>query len=128
MKNSLGTETPRSLIIVCVLVLAFASLPLLLSARSRTTASINIVNNSTSREIVHVYLSHVDAEDWGGNQLGESTISPGQSSTVSNFTCDQQQIKVIGEDQDGCFSSSVVNCGGNATWTFTNDTARDCGN
>ena len=128
MKNSLGTETPRSLIIVCVLVLAFASLPLLLSARSRTTASINIVNNSTSREIVHVYLSHVDADDWTGNQLGDSTILPGQSFTLSNFTCDQQQIKVIGEDQDGCFLSSVISCGQNSTWTITNDAARDCGN
>src|SRR5205807_3494093 len=115
---------------VCVVFLAFASLPLLMSGRSRTTASsVNIVNNSTSRQIVHVYLSHVDANDWSGNQLGDTTtIGPGQSSTVSNFTCDQQQIKVIGEDQDGCFSSAVVNCGGYATWTLTNDTARDCGN
>ena len=127
MKNSLGTETPRSLIIVCVVALAFASLPLLLSARSRTTPSINVVNNSTSREIVHIYLSHVDADDWSGNQLGDSSIPPGQSSTVNNFTCDQQQIKVIAEDQDGCFLSAVVACGDNATWTITNETARDCG-
>ena len=129
MKNRDSVQIPRSLIIVCVVFLAFASLPLLMSARSRTTASVNIVNNSTSRELVHVYLSHVDADDWSGNQLGDTTtIGPGQSSTVSNFTCDQQQIKVIGEDQDGCFLSTVVNCGDNATWTITNDSPRDCGN
>lgn len=130
MKESYGVGTPRNLVIGCVVLLALASLPLLLEVKARTHAaesSVNIVNNSTSREIVHVYLSHVDADDWSGNQLGDSTISPGHSSTVSNFTCDQQQIKVIGEDQDGCFLSTVVTCGENGTWTITNETARDCG-
>jgi hypothetical protein len=126
MRNSDGTRHPRGLIIICVALLAFASLPALLSARMQT-ASIRIVNNS-NRVIRNVYLSHVDVDDWGPNQLSEgSTISPGQSFTVTNVTCDQSQIKVIGEDQDGCFLSAVVNCGGDATWTITNDTAADCG-
>jgi hypothetical protein len=111
-------------VILCVALCAFAALPLLSSASS--SSSTNIVNNS-SRQITHVYFSHVNAEDWTGDQLGGTTISPGQSFTLSNYSCDQQQIKVIGEDQDGCFLSAVVACGANATWTITNDTVADCG-
>jgi hypothetical protein len=118
-------RTGRSLIVIAVALFTFASLPLL--SRAQPSSSVNIVNNST-RTIVHVYLSHVNADDWSGNQLGDSTLAAGQSYNVSNFTCDGQQMKVIGEDQDGCFSSTVVSCGEISTWSITNDTARDCGN
>ena len=123
MKDSNTRRLPR-LIILCVALCALAALPLLSSARSSN--STNIVNNS-NRQILHVYFSHVDSDDWTGDQLGGTTISPGQSFNLSNYSCDQQQIKVIGEDQDGCFLSTVVACGTNATWTITNDTAADCG-
>jgi hypothetical protein len=125
MKNSNAKGYRGQLIIIAIAILAFASLPLLSKART-TATSINIVNNS-NRVIVHVYLSHVDADDWSGNQLGDSTISPGQSFNLSNLACDQQQVKVIGEDQDGCFSSTVASCGDSVTWTLNNETARDCG-
>lgn len=125
MKNSDGTRNPRGLIIICVALLAVASAPLLSNARTPTT-SVNIVNSS-NKEIRNVYLSHVNSDDWGGNQLGDATIAPGRSFTLNNVACDQQQVKVIGEDQDGCFVSTVVNCGESATWTITNDAARDCG-
>jgi hypothetical protein len=126
MKKADGPRNPRSLIIICVTLFAIASLPLVSGARSSST-SVTVVNNS-SREIRNVYLSHVDTDDWSGNQLSEgTTIAPNHSSTLSNITCDQQQVKVIGEDQDGCFLSTVVNCGDSSTWTITNDTTRDCG-
>ncbi len=128
MRHSGGRRKPRVSIIICVALFAVVSLPLLSSARSaRSVAtSVNIVNN-TSREIRNVYLSHVNVDDWSGNQLGTSTIGPGQSFSLSNITCDQQQVKVIAEDGDGCFLSTAVNCGDSSTWTITNDTARDCG-
>jgi hypothetical protein len=126
MKKADGARNPRSIIIICVTLFAIAALPLVSGARSWST-SVTIVNNS-SREVRNVYLSHVDSDDWSGNQLSEGTsIAPNQSSTLSNITCDQQQLKVIGEDQDGCFLSTVVTCGDSATWTITNDTAKDCG-
>lgn len=125
MKNSDGMRNPRGLIIICVALLAVIAVPLLSSARTPTT-SVNIVNSS-SKEIRNVYLSHVNSDDWSGNQLGNATIAPGQSFTLNNIACDQQQVRVIAEDHDGCFLSTVVTCGDNATWTITNDTARDCG-
>jgi len=126
MTNSVSQKS-RRLIIIFVGLFVMASLPLLSSARSTpTSTSVNIVNSS-SREIRNVYVSHVDTDDWSGNQLGNATIPAWQSFNLSVSPCDGQQMKVIGEDQDGCFVSVAVNCGDSSTWTVTNDTARDCG-
>ena len=120
----------RRLIILCAALCAFAALPLLSSARSSSSmnlsTSITIVNSSP-REVRHLYFSNVNAEDWGADQLSNGTIAPGQSFTISDFACDQPQIKVIGEDQDGCFLTTVVTCGDSTTWTITSQTAADCG-
>jgi hypothetical protein len=124
MKTLSVSRNLGRLIIFCAAFGVLAMAPFL--SRAHTSTSVNVVNNS-SRQISHVYFSHVGADDWTGNQLGESVISAGQSYTLTNVPCDQQQVKVIGEDQDGCFISTVVNCGDSATWTVTNDTARDCG-
>jgi len=125
MRIADGSRHPRSFVIVCLALTALASLSLAASARSSST-SVNVVNNS-SREIRNIYVSHVNADDWSNDLLGESTISPNQSATVNGFLCDQEQGKVIAEDQDGCFLSTVVNCGSSSSWTISNDTARDCG-
>jgi hypothetical protein len=122
MGSSLTKRNLGRLLIIFVSLFAFAALS---TARSFST-SVNIVNNS-SREIRSVYLSSVNADDWSGNQLGTATIPAGQSFTLSNVECGQQQVKVIAEDQDGCFETTVISCGSNGTWTITNDTARDCG-
>lgn len=131
MKYSLAKGALGRLIILSIAVLAISASLVARSSRNsavRTvTTSVDIVNNS-SREIRNVYLSHVDADDWSANQLGEgTTIAAGASSTFNNLACDQQQVKVIAEDQDGCFLTTVVNCGDSSTWTITNATARDCG-
>jgi hypothetical protein len=126
MRNSDRIHKTRHLIIICVAVFVSASLPLLSSARSLTT-SITIVNAS-SWEIRHVYLSPSDRDDWGSNQLGESVIPPAGTFTLSDVACNQSDIKVITEDQNGCFLYQVVSCGGNAVRTITNAESPDCGN
>ena len=123
MKNS---RSKRNFYRLAILSLSLFALAALSSARTPMATSVNVVNNS-SREIRAVYLSHVNADDWTGNQLNNgAVIAAGQSYNLSNVACDQQQVKVIAEDQDGCFLSTVVSCGDSATWTITNDTARDC--
>jgi hypothetical protein len=122
MKNQLHNF--RGFIIFSATLLILMAVPLVFGARM-TATSVNIVNNS-SREIRSVYLSPVSVDDWSGNQLS-AAIPAGQSRNLSNIACDQQQVKVIAEDQDGCFTSTVITCGDSATWTVTNETARDCG-
>jgi hypothetical protein len=123
MRNSYTARFLSRFAILFVVLFAASALPVLSSAKPST--SINIVNNST-REVRHLYLSPVGSDTWSANQLGDSVIAPGQSFTVDNSSCDQQ-TKVIAEDQNGCFLSTVVACGSDATWTITNDTAADCG-
>ena len=105
--------------------LTVAALPLVYAARPQM-ATLTIVNNS-SREIRHVYLAHVDLDDWTADKLNNSVIAPGQSGTI-NFSWDQPQVKVIGEDQEGCFLTGVVASDNNPTWTITSGTTVDCGN
>ena len=125
MRHSGDLRNARSLIITGAVLIAFVSLPFLGLARTAST-SVNIVNNS-SREIRNVYSSHVGSDDWSADLLGDGSIAAGQSQTLSNVACDGQQVKMIAEDQDGCFMTVVISCGDNASWTITNDTARDCG-
>lgn len=123
MKNSRTKHHLSRLVVVCIAIFALAAL----GAAASLSGSVRIVNNS-NREIRNVYFSHVDADDWSGDQLSnDATIAPGQSYTISNVTWDQQQLKVIGENQDGCFLSTVVTSGTDSTWTITNDTTADCG-
>jgi hypothetical protein len=89
---------------------------------------VTIVNNSGT-EIRHVYLSPVDQDNWGTDQLNSSVIAPGGGSvTLNNFACESASIKVVAEDVDGCFLYKVVACGQASTWTIAQTDARDCGN
>lgn len=116
-----------SLVVLAACVGIMVCAPLLSNAHVNSI-SITIVNNSGS-EIRHVYLSPPDQSNWGPDQLVNSVIAPnGGSFTISNASCDGSSVKIIAEDQDGCFRYEVVSCSEGASWTITNDTARDCGN
>ena len=113
-----------SLSVVLVAIGIAASAPLL-SAHA-PAISLTIVNNS-SRDVSHVYLSPPDQDNWGPDQLNDSAISPGASVSLNNISCSGSSVKVIAEDQDGCFIYQVISCAENATVTIANDSSRDCG-
>jgi len=130
MRITLRKSSPLSvsLVVLGIFVGLMVCAPMLSRADVATTTAITIVNNS-SREIRHVYLSPPDQNNWGPDQLVNSVIPAGGGSfTISNVSCSSSTIKVIAEDQDGCFLYQVVTCSENATWTITTSTARDCGN
>jgi len=129
MRITLRKSSPlsTSLVVLGIFVGMMVCGPLLSSAHAPSTA-ITIVNNS-SREIRHVYLSPPDQNSWGSDQLANSVISPnGGSFTIGNVSCGGSSIKVIAEDQDGCFLYQVVTCSENASWTIASNATRDCGN
>jgi hypothetical protein len=119
----LNSKKTRRLAIFVTVFCALVATPLLSGAQ--TQASVTIVNNS-SWEIRHLYLSPANNDNWGPDQLNELVIRPGDSYTL-NVSCDQSQIKVITEDQDGCFLSNTVACTGNTVWTITNNATPNCG-
>jgi hypothetical protein len=129
MRITLRKSSPVSvsLVVLAIFVGIMVCAPLLSSAYV-PSMSITIVNNS-SREIRHVYLSPPDQNNWGSDQLVNSVIpANGGSFTISNVSCSGSGIKVITEDQNGCFLYQVVTCSDSATWTITNDATPDCGN
>ena len=117
----------RTLISALVPVLALITTGSLMAMASPNATSVTIVNNA-SREIRHVYLSHTNEDNWGADQIDPSTIPSGSSVTLNNVACSAADLKVIAEDQDGCFIYKVISCGQSTTWTITNESARDCGN
>ena len=129
MRITLRQSSPVSvsLVVLAIFVGIMVCAPLLSSAYV-PSMSITIVNNS-SREILHVYLSPPDQNNWGSDQLVNSVIpANGGSFTISNASCSGSGIKVIAEDQNGCFLYQVVTCSDSVTWTITNDATPDCGN
>jgi hypothetical protein len=129
MRITLRKSSPlfTSLAVLGIFIGMMVAGPMLSKAYAPAT-SITIVNNS-SREIRHVYLSAPDQNNWGSDQLVNSVIPPnGGSFTISDAACGGANVKVIVEDQDGCFSYQVVACSESVSWTITNDTSRDCGN
>ena len=96
-------------------------------SRPRTQPVAIVVTNNSSRVISHLYLSPPNSDNWGPDLLGNNPIPPSGSFTISDASCGQGSIKVVAEDQDGCFESAVVECSGSGGWTITNDSARDCG-
>jgi hypothetical protein len=129
MRNTLRKSNTlfTSLVALAICVGIMVCGPLLSQAHV-STSSITIVNNS-GREIRHVYLSAPDSNNWGSDQLVNSSIAPnGGSFTISNVSCGGSSIKVVAEDHEGCFSYEIVSCSDNATWTITSSTTRDCGN
>jgi hypothetical protein len=75
-----------------------------------------------------VYLSPSEQSNWGPDQFGSSVIAAGGGSVTISVACNGASIKVIREDQKGCFVYQVLECGDTATWTITNDGVPDCGN
>lgn len=116
----------KGLPIVMILFGMLACVPLLSSAHTAATR-ITIANNS-SLAIRHVYLSATNQDNWGTDQLTGAIPPGGGSFTLDNVSCSGAGVKVIAEDQNGCFLYQVVSCNENVTWTITNDAVPDCGN
>jgi hypothetical protein len=111
---------------VLLFVAGFCLLAVVIPRVTATSAlSISIVNNGAS-EIRHFYLSPADNDNWGPDQLNETAISPGATRNL-DVSWDQSTVKLVAEDQDGCFLYATVAATGSPLWTITNDTPRDCG-
>src|SRR5436190_24152483 len=112
---------------VLMLVVGLCMLAVLIPRATATAAlTISVVNNGGS-EIRHLYLSPADNDDWGPDQLNETRINPGATRTLE-VSWDQSTVKLVAEDQDGCFLYTTVAATGSPVWTITSSTARDCGN
>jgi hypothetical protein len=110
-----------------LLLVGLAGAAPLFSSACRPATSVVITNNATSLEFRHLYLASSD-NNWGQDQLHGSVISAGSTYTLNNIACEGAVIKVIVEDQAGCFLYQTIACGESSNWTVTNEATPDCGN
>ena len=121
----LNSRTRFCFLMLIAVFSTLAALPRLSTASGPPlTLTIKVVNNS-GWEIRHLYLSPVSNDNWGSDQLS-AYISPGTTRTL-NVSWDQSTVKLVAEDQDGCFLSTTVDATGSPVWTITSDASRDCG-
>ncbi len=99
-----------------------AALP---AAAFAAKANVKITNRS-DWDIHHFYLSSVDEEKWGPDQLGDEVIASGDSFTLQGVPCDEYDIKLIDEDGDECVIGGVDICGQHQSWTITSKDLLQC--
>lgn len=111
---------------VAITLCLLAAVTVTRAGRTPSTSSIAVTNSSTL-EIRHLYLSSTTEDNWGPDQLDGATVAPNGSFTITGVSCAQGSIKVIAEDQNGCFFYKTVDCSGDASWTIAADATPDCG-
>ena len=92
-----------------------------------TDAEVNIVNNS-SWDIHKLYISSVDTQEWGPDQLGDDAIASGNSYTLTSIPCDAYDVKIVDEDGDECVVAAVALCADKDDWTIEDEALLACQN
>ena len=120
----LSSRRSVRLALLVVLALSMGTM-FLLHAAPAQSVTLTVVNNS-NKEIRSLYLSPADNDNWGSDQLNDSAIAAGATRTL-NISWDQSSVKLVGEDQDGCFLSTTMNVASSIEWTITSDAPLNCG-
>ena len=92
---------------------------------SAATSTVSITNES-SWVITEMYLSAVDVQEWGVDQLGEHVIEPNSSYKLSDVPCDVYDVRLVDEDADVCVVGGVKLCGSDSAWKIGDDDLLDC--
>jgi hypothetical protein len=95
-----------------------------LSSATAPAMTISVVNNS-QKEIRHLFLASAGSDNWGDDQISEP-ITAGTSRNI-NASWNESTVKVVVEDEDGCFLTTTLDVAGSPNWTITSSTARNCG-
>jgi hypothetical protein len=111
---------------IAVLAGAACAVALLIPVIAQAQKSNVIVKNKSDWEIHQFFLSPVDTDKWGPDQLGEQVIGTGGTFTLSGVPCDSYDVMLVDEDGDECVVSEVDICGDSQGWVISNDDLLDC--
>lgn len=92
---------------------------------AKSDSQVEIVNRS-DWDIHQLYLSSVDEDEWGPDQLGDEIIPSGGSFTLHSIPCDDYDVQLIDEDGDACVVSGVSLCGDSDRWIINNKDLLSC--
>ena len=83
------------------------------------------ITNASDWSLTHVFISAVDQEEWGEDQLGDKIIETGDSFTLTGVPCATYDVKLRDEDGDECEVADVDICG-DGGWTIESDDLLAC--
>jgi hypothetical protein len=84
------------------------------------------IHNRSDWDIHALYLSSVDEDDWGPDQLGRHIIESGDRFTLKGIPCDDYDVRLVDEDGDVCVVGGVSLCGDRDVWRISNDDLLTC--
>ena len=88
-----------------------------------------VIRNDSQWSIHNLYLSSVDTEEWGPDQLGDEVIeSGGGKFTLTDIPCDAYDIKLVDEDGDECVINAIALCVDDGAWVITDEPLLACQN
>lgn len=122
MKRNL---VPR-LAIIAAAVFGLAALALPVPSKAEPQRAEFMINNKSSFDIYHMFLSPEDKDTWGPDQLGEKVIHSGESFTLNDIPCGEYDIKIVDEDGDACIVEGIVMCKDHTHWDLTNSELARC--
>ncbi len=101
------------------------ALALALLATAALAGTVTIINNSKF-DIHHMFLSPVDTDEWGPDQLGENVLEAnGGRFQLRDVPCDTYDLMLVDEDGDECVVPEVDVCEAQK-WEISNDDLLDC--
>ena len=103
------------------LLVCAVSLPLFAAPKANVR-----VTNKSDYTIHHLFLSPVEEEQWGADQLRDNVIETDGSFTITGIPCDEYDVKVVDEDGDECIIEEVDLCNQNAYWKITDEDLLAC--
>jgi len=84
------------------------------------------IKNRSSWDIHQLFLSSVDDNDWGPDQLGRHIIESGGEFVLRGVPCDAYDVRLVDEDGDVCIVGGVPLCADRDVWRITNDDLLAC--
>ena len=83
------------------------------------------ITNASDWKLDHMYVSGIDQEKWGADQLGEAVIGTGETFTLKGVPCATYDVKLVDEDGDECEVTDVDICG-DGGWKIESDDLLAC--
>ena len=83
------------------------------------------ISNASEWNLDHLYMSSVDQDEWGADQLGDAVIGTGESFTLTGVPCASYDVKLVDDDGDECEVADVDICG-DGGWEITSDDLLAC--
>lgn len=83
------------------------------------------ISNASEWNLDHLYMSTVDEQEWGADQLGDAVIGTGDSFTLTGVPCATYDVKLVDEDGDECEVAEVDICG-DGGWSIESEDLLAC--